>query len=58
MKWDEMINYIKSEKIRTETENSKTVTSNKTPNWYRGEQLNSGNKTDTIRTNYKIICLK
>lgn len=25
MNWDEMIDYIKSEKIRSETENSKTV---------------------------------
>jgi len=26
MNWDEMIDYIKSEKIRIETENSKTTT--------------------------------
>lgn len=31
MNWDEMIDYIKSEKIRIETENSKTDISNKTP---------------------------
>lgn len=56
MNWDEMINYIKSEKIRIETENSKTVTSNKIPNWYKGEQPNSGNRTDTVCINYKIWC--
>ena len=51
MNWDEMINYIKSEKIRIETENSETTTSNEKPTWYEGKQPNSGNENNQSKIN-------